>query len=85
MKKKTTRGTPELPREKEGFEKLPRDQVKVLQSRKRQKSRFFNNCRFSNMRTFHGKNRQNILPPIVSSEKEESGIVRKWTMTGLHL
>ena len=85
MKKKTTRLTPELPREKEGFEKLPRDQVKVLQSRKRQKSRFFNNCRFSNMRTFHGKNSQNILPPIVSSEKEESGIVRKWTMTGLHL
>ena len=40
------RGTPELPREKEGFEKLPRDQVKVLQSRKRQKSRFFTNCRF---------------------------------------
>ena len=85
MKTKTTRVTPELPREKEGFEKLPRNQVKVLQSRKRQKSRFFNNCRFSNMRTFHGKNRQNILPPIVSSEKEESGIVRKWTMTGLHL
>ena len=45
-KKKTTRVTPELPREKEGFDKLPRDQVKVLQSRKRQKSRFFNNCRF---------------------------------------
>ena len=83
--KKTTRVTPELPREKEGFDKLSRDQVKVLQSRKRQKSRFCNNCRFSNIKTFHVKNRQNIVPPIVSSEKEESGIVRKWTMTGLHL
>ena len=64
MKKKTTRVTPELPREKEGFDKLSRDQVKVLQSRKRQKSRFFNNCRFSNIRTFHGKTFYHLLSAL---------------------
>ena len=74
MKKKTTRVTPELPREKEGFDKLSRDQVKVLQSRKRQKSRLFNTCRFSNMRTFHGKTAKTFYHLLSALRRKSLGL-----------